>query len=79
MSHQWTGKLFVIRNEQGDEYVTITPPLVSNNVRLQTFQASGPYVPITYGKSVLVKSASEWMARVEASGFIFQPSSMESP
>jgi hypothetical protein len=80
VSHRWTGKLFVFRNELGDECVAISPPpAVTDNMRLQTFQASGPYVPLTPGKSVLVDSASDWMARLESNGFKFEPSSIEYP
>jgi hypothetical protein len=74
---QWNGKIFVVKNQDGEEWVIPSLSVLFEKLQVRAFQASGPYMPIGWPKAAQVGNASEWMANLQAEGFRFEPSSVE--
>jgi hypothetical protein len=66
---QWTGKLFVFKDEQGCDQISLTSPAGAARSTIRVYQVSGPYVPIQ--NSASVDDAALWLEMLQRQGFTF--------
>jgi hypothetical protein len=78
MTSHWSSKIFVFKDEHGQDYVSTALPTggVFDASQVRVYQASGPYMPIDFPKPELVRNATEWMADLKKRGFAFEPSTL---
>jgi hypothetical protein len=69
----WQGKLYVFKGEDGRDYVSAALP--TERV-IEAYQASGPYMPISWPKPAFVGDVSNWMDGLRKKGFSFEPCSI---
>ena len=68
----WNSVLIVYRDEQGQEYVTVSLPQGRvNQSEIRVFQANGPYMPLGMPEPKAVENADRWMADLTEIGFTF--------
>lgn len=68
----WRSKLFVFRDNLGQDHISLSLPTGESVSFVRLFQASGPYMPIGLPKLALVGDAAKWMAQQEKKGFSFK-------
>lgn len=69
----WNGFLFVLTDELGQDYVSITmPTAILEAKQVRAFKANGPYMPLGFPEQKLVGNAEKWMDGL-GKGFSFNP------
>ena len=70
----WKSKIVVYADANGDDCVSAALP--PRHCKFLVFDASGPYMPISWPAPKKVGNARAWMVRLCQQGFAFQPSSL---
>jgi hypothetical protein len=75
---QWTGKLFVFRDDYGWERITIACPSNNGTTTVRAYAVTGPFIPIGMQKTITTRDADQWLADLLQQGFRYEPCTIES-
>jgi hypothetical protein len=73
----WNGRLYVFKDDSGQEYVTASVAALFDKLNVRVFQASGPFMPVAYPQAALVGDPERWMTELQEKGFKFEPATVE--
>jgi hypothetical protein len=78
MDSHWSSKLWVFKDELGQDNVatSLPPGIVVKPSQIRVYAASGAYPLLGFPESHVVGDVNQWMAELTAKGFSFKPSGL---
>ena len=74
---QWTGKLFVFRDDHG-EHVSLTSPTQNASTWVRAYVVRGPFIPIGLQKTITLPDTNQWLGELQLQGFTCEPCTLDS-